>query len=118
MHRRAQSSVIPGAQRSPESGTVSPSKLPPLSPGMRCEVQGTTGTIRFVGSGSFSTGKWVGIELDEPKGKNNGSVQGVSYFECKEQYGVFVRPSQVKLLNPNPPINQVINFYTSKDFYN
>ncbi|EKC97797.1 hypothetical protein A1Q2_07900 [Trichosporon asahii var. asahii CBS 8904] len=40
---------------------------------------------------------------DTPTGKNNGSVQGEVYFECRANYGVFVRPSQVKVINPNPP---------------
>jgi hypothetical protein len=35
----------------------------------------------------------------QPNGKNDGSVQGKAYFKCKPKFGVFVRPSQVKLLN-------------------
>ena len=62
----------------------------------RVEIHGSKGTIRFVGSTSFATGRWVGIELDEPVGKNDGSVQGERYFECKAGHGVFVRASQVK----------------------
>ena len=54
------------------------------------------GIIRFSGPTSFKAGKWVGIELYEPKGKNNGSVEGVSYFSCPMNYGVFVRASQIK----------------------
>ena len=54
------------------------------------------GTIRFVGGTAFASGKWVGIELDLPNGKNDGSVQGTKYFEAKPLHGVFVRATQVK----------------------
>ncbi|KAL0951934.1 hypothetical protein HGRIS_008587 [Hohenbuehelia grisea] len=62
------------------------------------EIPAGRGVIRFVGSTSFQAGKWVGIELYEPKGKNDGSVQGVQYFTCKMLHGMFVRPSQVKAI--------------------
>ncbi|KAI7898739.1 dynein associated protein-domain-containing protein [Cokeromyces recurvatus] len=74
-----------------------------LKVGMRAQVQGKMGWIRFVGITSFQTGKWIGIELDEPQGKNSGVVQGKRYFECKTNHGVFVRPSQVKLIH-NPSL--------------
>ncbi|KAG6889336.1 hypothetical protein C0995_001744 [Termitomyces sp. Mi166 len=54
------------------------------------------GIVRYSGVTSFSKGKWVGIELYERNGKNDGSVQGVSYFTCKMGYGIFVRASQIK----------------------
>ena len=41
-------------------------------------------------------GKWIGVILDEPKGKNNGTVQGKTYFTCEDNHGIFVRQSQVK----------------------
>ncbi|OZJ05690.1 hypothetical protein BZG36_01418 [Bifiguratus adelaidae] len=66
--------------------------------GARVEVQGKRGTVRYVGTTSFQTGKWVGIELDEPAGKNSGVVQGKRYFECRANHGVFVRPSQVQMV--------------------
>ncbi|KAI8647404.1 CAP Gly-rich domain-containing protein, partial [Parasitella parasitica] len=55
------------------------------------------GTIRYVGTTSFQTGKWVGVELDEPLGKNSGVVQGKRYFDCKNNHGVFTRPANVKV---------------------
>jgi len=38
---------------------------------------------------------WLGIELDQPVGKNDGSVAGVRYFDCKPSHGVFAPPSKV-----------------------
>ena len=57
-----------------------------------------TGTVRFCGGTKFSDGVWVGVELDEQKGKNNGSVGGTVYFSCGNQYGLFLRSAQVELL--------------------
>lgn len=65
------------------------------------------GVVRFYGTTSFSSGKWVGIELSGPIGKNDGSVKGVSYFSCPMNYGVFVKPSQVKLVQDPPPTASV-----------
>ncbi len=55
------------------------------------------GIIRFVGQTEFAAGTWVGIELDAPSGKNDGSVGTQRYFECSHEYGVFVRPASIRL---------------------
>lgn len=76
--------------------------------GALVEISNGKGIVRFCGATSFASGKWVGIELFEPKGKNDGSIQGVVYFSCKPLYGVFIRPSQVKILATEPeqpPVN-------------
>ena len=33
----------------------------------------------------------VGVELDGPGGKNDGSVKGTQYFSCKDKHGVILR---------------------------
>ncbi|KAF8570368.1 hypothetical protein P879_02710 [Paragonimus westermani] len=78
-----------------------------LRVGTRVEVVGkdAIGTVAFVGATQFSTGKWIGVVLDEPKGKNNGTVQGKRYFTCDEDHGIFVRPTQLKLLGGEDDAN-------------
>lgn len=34
------------------------------------------GRLRYLGSADFAPGYWAGVELDEPRGKNDGSVAG------------------------------------------
>ncbi|XP_024909393.1 kinesin-like protein KIF13B isoform X3 [Cynoglossus semilaevis] len=53
------------------------------------------GTVRYVGPADFAPGIWVGVELEVPAGKNDGSVGGKHYFHCNPGYGVLVRPSRV-----------------------
>lgn len=45
------------------------------------------------------TGKWIGVVLDEAKGKNDGTVQGKTYFTCPENHGIFVRQSQITAID-------------------
>ncbi|XP_049537466.1 dynactin subunit 1 isoform X5 [Anopheles darlingi] len=68
-----------------------------LKVGQRVEipVKEVRGTIAYVGMTSFAVGKWVGVVLDEAKGKNNGSIKGQQYFTCDENCGMFVRPTQL-----------------------
>ncbi|XP_070401705.1 kinesin-like protein KIF13B isoform X2 [Nothobranchius furzeri] len=54
-----------------------------------------SGTVRYVGPTDFADGTWVGVELEVPAGKNDGSVDGKHYFRCNPGYGVLVRPDRV-----------------------
>ena len=53
--------------------------------------------MKFIGETQFATGQWVGIALDKPEGKNDGTVNGVQYFGCKDLHGLFVKKVQCKL---------------------
>jgi hypothetical protein len=75
----------------------------------RVQVTAGTGTVRFVGQTAFAAGKWVGIQLDEPTGKNDGSVAGTRYFTCADGYGVFVRASMVSVLDQGGPVAEQVS---------
>ena len=100
--------------------------------GERCRVNGDDGrrgVVRWVGEIEGLGGErergyaWVGVELDEPVGRNDGSCEVETekdeagegageealgakektrkevrrVFECKEKFGVFVRPEKVEV---------------------
>nr|XP_004559335.1 CAP-Gly domain-containing linker protein 4 isoform X4 [Maylandia zebra] len=58
-----------------------------------------TGVVQFYGKTNFAPGLWLGIELDKPSGKNDGSVGGVRYFTCPPKHGVFAPPSRVQRIH-------------------
>uniref|UniRef100_A0A3B4CCD5 Dynactin subunit 1 n=1 Tax=Pygocentrus nattereri TaxID=42514 RepID=A0A3B4CCD5_PYGNA len=72
----------------------------PVKVGSVVEVigKGHRGTVAYIGTTLFASGKWVGVILEEPKGKNDGTVQGKRYFTCIENHGIFVRQSQIQLV--------------------
>ncbi|XP_076336995.1 uncharacterized protein LOC143239610 isoform X2 [Tachypleus tridentatus] len=80
-------------------------------------VNGTKrGCIQFLGGTKFAPGQWAGVVLDEPFGKNDGSVGGVRYFQCESNKGVFARPhklSRVPISSTNIPTNGTLQ--TSSD---
>ncbi|KAF9933302.1 CAP-GLY domain-containing linker protein 1 [Linnemannia zychae] len=85
-----------------------PASLEGIELGDRVAVEsmGLTGYLRFVGPTQFKTGIWAGIELDTPTGKNDGTVAGVTYFNCRENCGIFVLAAKIvktELLLPFSP---------------
>ena len=96
----------PGAGKgaSPPKSSA-PQQTPPpgdqgeLEVGDRVLVGGVKpGTIAFVGPTQFARGVWAGVVLDVREGKNNGCVNGVQYFECEANRGLFARPEKLSLL--------------------
>ncbi|KAI2634232.1 CAP Gly-rich domain-containing protein [Hypomontagnella submonticulosa] len=73
--------------------------------GKRCRVGGDDsrrGEVKYVGEVKEipgSIGAWVGVQLDEPVGKNDGSLGGTRYWgtESPLKHGVFVRPERVEV---------------------
>lgn len=69
--------------------------------GARCQVSNPNqlprrGEVMYVGHPEFKPHLWIGVKLDEPFGKNDGQVDGVRYFKCELNYGIFVRPKFVE----------------------
>lgn len=74
--------------------------------GNRCEVSpgGRRGSIKFIGEVPFELtekqkptmgGYWIGVQYDEPVGRNDGTFKGHRIFECQQGFGGFVRPKLV-----------------------
>ena len=61
------------------------------------EIMNKPGHIRYVGPTKFAHGVWIGVELDDSVGKNDGSYNGVSYFSCPKNKGVFVKKEKITL---------------------
>uniref|UniRef100_A0A3Q1E9G2 Dynactin subunit 1 n=1 Tax=Acanthochromis polyacanthus TaxID=80966 RepID=A0A3Q1E9G2_9TELE len=80
------------------SGTVESGKPPKIGSTVEVTGKGQRGTVAYIGTTLFASGKWVGVILDEPKGKNDGTVQGKRYFTCEENHGIFVRQSQIQVV--------------------
>jgi dynactin 1 len=59
------------------------------------------GVVTFLGTVDFAEGDdWVGVRVtgsSAGKGKNDGSVQGHSYFKCPANNGLFVRKGALEL---------------------
>jgi dynactin 1 len=59
------------------------------------DADGRTSIIRYIGSITGAKGDYIGVELGEAIGKNDGSAKGQRYFECAPNYGLFMRSSAV-----------------------
>lgn len=64
-----------------------------VSPGDRRGVVRYIGTVPQLHIPEFI---WIGIELDEPVGKHDGSVGGHKYFNARDKCGTFVKAFAVK----------------------
>ncbi|CAG8550416.1 12898_t:CDS:2 [Funneliformis mosseae] len=99
------SSTLPSAlnpahqrlQETPQQRPTSPS-LALFSIGERVTVvsMNISGTLKFLGPIDAKRGTWAGIEVDVPgTGKNDGCVNGKSYFTCPPKSGIFVNSTNL-----------------------
>jgi len=73
--------------------------------GKRCRVGGDDarrGEVMYVGDVEEipgGAGKWIGVKLDEPVGRNDGSLGGKRYWgnDGDPKFGVFVRPERIEI---------------------
>ncbi|KFD57553.1 hypothetical protein M513_01656 [Trichuris suis] len=87
-----------GSPSATQSVPPTPSARGNLRLGDQVVVSGyKQGTLRYLGTTDFAAGVWAGIELDQPYGKNDGSVQGKRYFACKPSYGLFAPIEKVEI---------------------
>ncbi|CAH8856353.1 unnamed protein product [Trichobilharzia szidati] len=76
---------------------------------------GRVGILRYLGPTEFAVGEWAGVELDEPTGKNDGSVAGVRYFTCKPNYGLFAAANRVVRAGTSKDESRTSGFNVSKN---
>ncbi|XP_057177254.1 CAP-Gly domain-containing linker protein 1 isoform X3 [Triplophysa rosa] len=94
-NKTSPTAAVPKAVMSPTSHT-GPDTESDFSVGERVWVNGNKpGYVQFIGGTQFAPGQWAGIVLDEPIGKNDGSVAGIHYFQCEDLRGIFTRPSKL-----------------------
>ncbi|KAM3565121.1 hypothetical protein MY1884_000371 [Beauveria asiatica] len=76
-----------------------------ITVGKRCRVGGEDtrrGVVKYVGEVAEipnGAGPWIGVHLDEPVGKNDGSIAGKRYWgeDSTMKHGIFVRPERIEV---------------------
>lgn len=64
--------------------------------GDRVMINGNKGKVAYIGPVAYAGGDFVGVIMnDKTKGKNNGTVKGLSYFECAPGAGLMCKVRDV-----------------------
>lgn len=93
-HKKESVADVPSPPKSPQD------EMPDYIVGDRVLVSNVQpGTLRFKGCTSFADGFWAGVELDVSEGSNDGTYDGVVYFRCKEDRGIFAPPDKISHLH-------------------
>jgi len=102
---------LQGTRPKPETGSVK------VGDRVFFSIQGRRypGTVRFHGDTHFSDGEWFGLELDEKVGRNDGSVNGVSYFKCSAEHGIFCRQNRLQKVSTNRMSQGAISMMKQED---
>ncbi|KAM4699652.1 CAP-Gly domain-containing linker protein 2 isoform 2-T2 [Discoglossus pictus] len=96
LHKQGSTSSVSGDKSNSKITEVGDEFLGDFVVGERVWVNGVKpGVVQYLGETQFAPGQWAGVVLDDPVGKNDGSVGGVRYFECQPLQGIFTRPSKL-----------------------
>ena len=74
---------------------------------------GRQGVVQYIGTLHIAAGDWLGLELPDSSGKNDGSVKGERYFECRPGHGIFVRKESVVKISKQATASTRLNGATS-----
>ncbi|CUM64321.1 uncharacterized protein PRCAT00001921001 [Priceomyces carsonii] len=83
--------------------------------GQNVLVKDLPGIVKFVGPTEFAQGTWIGIELDQHVGRNDGSVNGIRYFTCVKQdknHGIFAKEEIVSTVDEHRKVVESEFFQT------
>jgi hypothetical protein len=79
--------------------TLQRAKAGKMQVGDECEVVPgfRKGVVAYVGAvAGLPEGEWVGVRLEEATGKNDGTRDGVRYFECEPNHGAFTTQKNLR----------------------
>lgn len=81
---------------------------PKLRVGQKVEVAGKNirGEVAYIGMTTFAAGKWAGVVLTEPKGKNNGTIQGTSYFSVNKLFTFEKTITLIFIIDPSTVVSR------------
>ncbi|XP_052902770.1 tubulin-folding cofactor B-like [Anopheles moucheti] len=85
-------------------------KLRDVTVGKRCTVLTKCaptrfGEIAYQGKLAGKPGIYIGVKFDEPVGVNDGTFEGMRYFDCAPKYGSFVTLDAVEVVDIPPEKN-------------
>lgn len=61
------------------------------------------GVVKYIGPlQDKKDGDYVGLEIEHPYGKHNGTHNGKQYFRAKPNHGVFLKPTNLLFMSGNP----------------
>ena len=104
--KKTQKPALP-KQPKPPNGDTEKEEASKFQIGDRIKIikSGNTATVRYIGRiKPLPKGYFLGCELDEAIGKNDGEVRGVRLFQCEANKGAVVRPSTAtKISDPILP---------------
>lgn len=62
--------------------------------GSKVFANGKVGVVRYIGNINAAPGTFIGVELPDNSGRNDGSLDGQVYFKCAPNHGLFIKPER------------------------